>query len=62
MPIKELTDVVLTDEEHRQLHIELHDHLDALVRDMILCTGMTLSHTTVAELMAWSYEQTREVE
>ena len=52
----------MTDEEHRQLHIFLHDHLDVLVADMIRCTGMTLSHTTVAELMAWSYEQTREVE
>ena len=55
MPIKELTD-----EEHRQLHVELHDQLDILVRDMIRCTGMMPSQTTVTELMGWSYEQTRE--
>ena len=55
MPIKELTD-----EEHRQLHVTLHDQLDILVADMIRCTGMMVSSTTVLELMNWSYEQTRE--
>ena len=59
MPIKEPTDSTMTDEEHRQLHIELHDQLDILVRDMMSCTGMMPSQTTVTELMAWSYEQTR---
>ena len=52
----------LTDEEHRQLHVTLHDHLDVLVADMIRCTGMSVGVTTVEELMAWSYEQTKEVE
>ena len=57
-----MSEHTMTDEEHRQLHVTLHDQLDLLIADMIKCTGMTLSHTTVAELMAWSYEQTREVE
>ena len=52
----------MTNEEHRKFHIKLHDYLDLLVYDMISCTGMLPSKTTVAELMDWSYEQTREVE
>jgi len=58
----------LTDEEHRKIHVELHDHLDILlhdhldilVQDMMSCTGMLPSQITVVELMDWSYEQTRE--
>jgi len=57
-----MTSKELTDEEHRQLHVTLHDHLDVLVADMIRCTGMSVGVTTVEELMAWSYEQTKEVE
>jgi len=62
MTTKELTDVAMTDEEHRQLHVTLHDQLDILVRDMMSCTGMSVSGMTVAELLDWSSEQTREVE
>ena len=54
-----MSDVTLTDEEHRQLHVILHDQLDILVRDMMSCTGMSVSGMTVAELLGWSYEQTR---
>ena len=50
----------MINEEHRQLHIQLHDYLDILVTDMMRCTGMLPSKTTVVELMDWSYEQTRE--
>ena len=52
----------MTDEEHRQLHIQLDTYLGILVLDMMRCTGMLPSKTTVTELMDWSYEQTREVE
>ena len=54
-----MNDITITDEEHRQVHVILHDHLDILVQDMILCTKMVPSKTTVEELMSWSYEQTR---
>ena len=50
----------MTDEEHRQLHVTLHDHLGILIADMILCTGMPVSGLTVVELLDWSYEQTRD--
>ena len=50
----------LTDEEHRQVHVILHNQLDILVRDMMKCTGMSVSGMTVAELLDWSSEQTRE--
>jgi len=60
MSSKPLIEHTMTNEEHRQLHVTLHDHLDFLVRDMMRCTGIPISGRTVAELLDWSYEQTRE--
>lgn len=48
----------MTEEEHKKIHVELHDSLDKLVADMVRETDKTLSGTTVMELIEWSHKQT----
>jgi hypothetical protein len=50
----------LTEEEHRQRHVELHKALDELIADFLAHTrGTKLPSTTpIRELMEWSHKQT----
>ena len=48
----------LTEDEHRQRHIELHQALDELVADWIQHKRQLLSQTTIMELVDWSHAQT----
>ena len=49
----------ISEQEHKERHVELHKKLDELLADFIEQTGKTPSHTTVMELLQWSYEQTQ---
>ena len=48
----------MTKEEHKQIHIELHQAFDQLIADFISHTNKFPSTTTLHELIEWSYEQT----
>lgn len=47
-------------DEHKARHVELHKKLDELLADFIGHTGKTPSHTTIMELLTWSFEQTNQ--
>jgi hypothetical protein len=49
---------MLTAENHRKIHQELHGHLDSLVADFIVETHKLPSKTTILELIDWSHDQT----
>lgn len=49
----------MTDAEHKQRHLELHDMLDELIADFIEHTDKRPSKTTLSEFMQWSFEQTK---
>jgi hypothetical protein len=52
---------VITTEEHRQRHIELHHAFDELLADWLTHhPRKLLGETTILELMRWSHEQTKE--
>lgn len=53
---------VITTEEHRKRHEELHKCLDELVADFINKTGKRPSKTTIFELMIWSSNQINEAD
>lgn len=48
----------MSDKEHLEKHIQLHNSFDELLADFISHTGKRPSETSVMELMNWSYEQT----
>ncbi len=49
----------MTQEEHKERHLNLHKSLDELIADFIVHnTDKRPSSTTVMELMAWSHQQT----
>lgn len=52
----------MTDEEHKQRHVELHKALDELAADWMdhqsASNGRLFSNTTIMELMEWSHLQT----
>jgi len=49
----------MTEAEHRQRHIELHAAVDELVADYLRQhRGALPSEVSVADLLAWSYQQT----
>jgi hypothetical protein len=50
----------MTNEQHRERHIELHKALDELIADWITATGKYPSKSTVFELLEWSHSQTLE--
>jgi hypothetical protein len=52
--------MMMTKEEHRQRHIELHKALDELVADFIKHTEKHLSKTSILEFVQWSSTQTHE--
>lgn len=59
----------MTHEEHRRIHVELHQALGFLVGDWLnhnLVYGAgepkTLCNTTIFELMEWSHRQTIDPE
>lgn len=45
-------------EEHKAIHVELHQKFDMLIADFVTRTGSLLSRTTLMDLMVWSHEQT----
>lgn len=47
----------MTEEQHRQRHVELHQALDELIADWIRHTGKSFSRSTIYELMEWSSQQ-----
>lgn len=49
---------MLTKEEHKKIHQELHIALDKLVADYIVHTGRGLRNSTIMDLMQWSAKQT----
>ncbi len=49
----------MTKEEHRLIHVELHQSLDLLLADFLDHTGCLLTKTSVMDLMKWSHEQTK---
>ena len=54
-----MTRPVMTEAEHRQRHIELHAAVDELVADYLRQhRGALPSEVSVADLLAWSYQQT----
>lgn len=56
----------MTEDEHRNRHIDLHKALDELIADWAAHqpkdSSKMYSNTTIAELMEWSYRQTSEPE
>lgn len=50
--------LMVTQEEHKRRHDELHKALDELAADFICHMGKTLGGTPILELMEWSYQQT----
>jgi len=51
----------MTEEEHKQTHIELHQKFDELLADFISHkTKKLLSSTSILEIIEWSYKQTQE--
>lgn len=48
----------MTNEEHKQRHVELHKKFDELLADFIGHTGRLPSETNLIEFMNWSYRQT----
>lgn len=48
----------LTNEEHKKRHIELHKAFDELLADYLQTTGKLPYHSSLRELMEWSYSQT----
>ena len=57
---------ILTPDQHKIRHINLHRALDELVADWLLhvgtvfAAGKTLSMSSIMDLMEWSYTQTQE--
>ena len=49
----------MTPEAHKKHHVELHAALDELVGDWLIDTGKMPSESSIAELMQWSYTQTK---
>lgn len=49
-----------TREAHRRHHVRLHTYLEELVADWSAQTDTKPRDATVADLVAWSAEQTRE--
>lgn len=53
----------MTEDEHKQRHVELHEALDELIADWLseqsLASGKRPSNTTIMELMEWSHAQTQ---
>jgi hypothetical protein len=50
----------LTEQERRrQHHVELHRKLDELLAAFLADTKKLPSNTSIAELMEWSYQQTK---
>ena len=46
-------------EEHKEIHLKLHQNLDKLVADYLVHNPTHLpSQRTILELMQWSYTQT----
>lgn len=48
----------MTYEQHREIHVVLHQQFDKLLADFIAHTDKLPSRTTVLELMEWSHQQT----
>lgn len=51
--------MTMTNEEHKERHVELHRKLDELLADFIEQTGKRVSATSLLELLQWSFEQTK---
>jgi len=49
----------MTEEKHKERHLELDRALDELVADFIFHTNKLPSKTSLMELMNWSFEQTK---
>ncbi len=47
----------MTEEEHKQIHVDLHNSLDMLVADFIAHSKKLPSKTTLIEFMEWSHLQ-----
>ena len=47
----------MTQAEHHTRHQHLHEALHELIADWFEATGHVPSHSTVAELVAWSRQQ-----
>ncbi|GEM_PF-4732355 len=47
----------MTHDQHRQRHVQLHEHLDELVADWIAQTNALPGETPVMELARWSRQQ-----
>ena len=50
---------MISEEEHKAIHVELHKYLDELIADFLRQTGKPLSEITLLDLVEWSYEQTK---
>jgi len=48
----------MTEQEHKEWHIEKHKQLDMLLGDWIEHSGKLPSTSTVMEFLEWSYQQT----
>ena len=49
----------MDNDEHKKRHVELHNGFDELIADFISnVEGVSISKTTLIELMEWSHKQT----
>ena len=49
---------MITEEEHKQIHVELHKALDRLLADFIGHTKEPFLDRPIKDLIDWSYKQT----
>ena len=49
----------MTEKEHQERHIKLHEYLDELLADFIAHTEYLPSKTPITTLIEWSYQQTQ---
>lgn len=49
----------MTNKEHKERHVLLHNHLDELIADFIRHTKHRLTEASIMTLVHWSYCETR---
>ena len=54
--------ILITEEDHRKKHIELHRSLDVLLADFIINNEGGFMDRPIQDLISWSHKQTTELD